>query len=158
MGIPRLFLWGVAACLIIIVLIVIVFGDNADKKPQSPQNICEIEFIHIPPHGTFDDLRGKVKIIGDPIEYWIAVYIYVDSNSCRGWWNKPTHENPVTYLGSDGSFTCDITTGGVDEYAIKITAFLIPVNYNPPLVSGSLFLPQEIYQDALAVKSITRSP
>jgi hypothetical protein len=52
----------------------------------------------------------------------------------------------------------DITTGGHDEQASEIAAFLIPAEYYPPGVRGESELPPELLQKALAHANVTRSP
>jgi exo-beta-1,3-glucanase (GH17 family) len=109
-----------------------------------------IEFIKVPPRGSFDDLSGQVWHI-DPNEYKVAVYIYV-----RGWWTKPYWSKPLTPINIDGSWVCDITTGGVDERATKIAAYLLPNGYNPPSRSGQRTLPNELDENAVAKIVTTR--
>lgn len=111
-----------------------------------------IEFTHVPPFGSFEDLEGQVWHV-DPADYKVVVYIYVS-----GWWTKPTFANPLTTIQIDGSWITNITTGGVDETATKIAAFLVPNGYNPPLMSGGGTLPSELDQNAVANVEVTRSP
>jgi hypothetical protein len=103
-----------------------------------------IEFSNVPAYGSFDDLDGQVNCV-DPDDYKIAVYIFVN-----GWWTKPTFANPLTDIQSDGTWSTDITTGGLDEQATKIAAFLLPNNYSPPLMSGGALLPQILFDNAIA--------
>ncbi len=58
----------------------------------------------------------------------VAVYIFVG-----GWWTKPTFAAPLSAIGPDGTWTCDITTGGADIYATQLAAYVVPVGYAPPL-------------------------
>lgn len=111
-----------------------------------------IEFTYVPPYGSFDELEGQVWHVY-PYLYNVAVYIYV-----TGWWTKPYWNKPLTFIQIDGSWICDITTGGIDERARKIAAFLVPIGYGPPLMSGESSLPQELYQNAVAYIIVTRSP
>ena len=48
---------------------------------------------------------------------------------------------PLTPLRTDGSWTCDITTGGLDEQATQIAAFVVPQDYSPPQLGGQTELP-----------------
>ena len=111
-----------------------------------------IEFTSVPPFGSFDNLEGRVLHV-NPSEYRVAVYINVS-----GWWNKPSFANPLTTIESDGSWVTDITTGGIDEQASRIAAFLVPVSYNPPLLSGNNTLPDELEQNAVAKVEASRGP
>lgn len=103
-----------------------------------------IEFTYIPSIGSFENLRGKVWHV-DPSDHKVAIYTYVS-----GWWTKPTFANPLTTINLDGSWITDITTGGNDEQASRIAAFLLPNGYNPPLMSGDEVLPDELDQNAVA--------
>jgi hypothetical protein len=81
-----------------------------------------------------------------PAEYAVAVFIKVGS----GWWTKPYWSKPLTSIDYDGSWTCDITTGGIDTQATAIAAYLVPASYNPPLASGQTALPLELEQNSVA--------
>lgn len=118
--------------------------------PGGPGNPA-IEFTYVPLYGSFENLKGQIWHV-KPADYKIAVYIYVS-----GWWTKPFFNTPLTTIQNDGSWTCDITTGGIDETATKIAAFLIPNGYNPPLLSGSSSLPSELDQNSFAKVETSRS-
>jgi exo-beta-1,3-glucanase (GH17 family) len=110
-----------------------------------------VAFTFVPPRGSFDNLVGQVLHVS-PVDHRIAVYIKVGS----GWWTKPFFTNPTTRIRPDGSWTCDITTGGIDQQATAIVAYLIPAGYSPPLVSGQPTLPAELDAKAGAKASVTR--
>lgn len=112
-----------------------------------------IEFTYVPPYGSYDNLRGQVWHVW-PDDYGVAVYIYVNG----GWWTKPYWNNPLTSINCDGSWKCDITTGGVDHIATRIIAYLVPCGYDPPLASGQSSLPQELEQNCVAKVEVTRNP
>ncbi len=109
-----------------------------------------IVFDHVPAYGSSEDLTGHANCIttGD---YAVAVYVNVS-----GWWTKPYFSDPLTPILSDGTWTTDITTGGSDELAADIAAFLVPKSYTPPAMSGEADLPQELYTNAVAYDSVTR--
>lgn len=110
----------------------------------------KIELTAIPPYSSLLDLSGRVLNV-DYANSRVAVYIYAG-----GWWTKPTFATPATTVQSDGSWTCDITTGGGDAYATKIAAFLIPASYTPPQAGGLAELPAELYANALDKIIVTR--
>lgn len=112
-----------------------------------------IEFTYVPPYGSFDNLTGQVWHV-KPADYKVAVYIYVPSGG--GWWTKPYFNNPLTSIEVDGTWTCDITTGGRDETATRIAAFLVPNGFDPPLVGASATLPAILEEKAVAKIEITR--
>ena len=102
-----------------------------------------IWFTYVPPYGSYDNLEGRVSHVLSE-SYKVAVYIKVG-----GWWTKPYWANPKTDIKCDGSFTADITTGGIDETATEIRAYLIPNSYDPPLAYGGSF-PTEVEDNAVA--------
>jgi hypothetical protein len=119
----------------------------------SPEQDCPpaIDFT-APPYGSELDLHGTTSCVS-PADFKVAVFIYVS-----GWYNKPTWGEPLTPIQSDGSWTCDITTGGGDTQATRLAAFLVPNGYTPPQMSGQSDLPDEITQNAMATKFVDRPP
>ena len=112
----------------------------------------EIEFTFVPEIGSHDNLKGQVWHVL-PSEHKVAVYIMVSGR----WWTKPTFAQPLTSIACDGSWTTDITTGGIDSRATKIAAYLVPNGYNPPSAGGSRNLPQELEEKSLAKVEVTRN-
>jgi hypothetical protein len=112
-----------------------------------------IDFTEVPPYGTAGDLSGQTSgIVYD--DYQVLVYIYVS-----GWWNKPTWASPLTAIDSDGSWTCNITTGGEsDTFATRIIAFLVPNGsyLSSWEIAGQADLPPELY--AYPYAEISRQP
>ena len=106
-----------------------------------------IEFAYVPPYGSFENLKGQIWHVW-PSDYKVAVYIYVIGR----WWTKPYWSWPLTTINPDGSWTCDITTGGVDQRATNIVAFLVPNGYDPPEDRPDLV------QDAVAKVEMARAP
>lgn len=121
---------------------------NFDIVKQSPA----IEFTSVPAKGSVDNLKGKTTAV-DPDSYVVVVYIKVSG----GWWGpKPYWASPYTTIKSDGTWECDITTGGYDSTATDIIAFVLPKGYSTPNASGSSSLSSKLYTDALAYTSVTR--
>lgn len=110
-----------------------------------------IFFTHVPKMGSFENLSGRIENV-DANKYALAVYIRVG----HGWWTKPYWAQPITHLASDGSWSCDITTGGIDEWANTITVFLIPRGFVPTLRSGQGNLPSKVRKIALAKLTVRR--
>jgi hypothetical protein len=111
-----------------------------------------IELTHIPPYGSFERLQGRINCY-PPDAHKIAVYIFVS-----GWWSKPTFANPLTPINTDGTWECNITTGGQDHFATRIAAFLVPNGYDPPKMFGSLTLPGELFESSVASIIVEREP
>ena len=101
------------------------WSNTASVTPQ-------IELTNIPPKGSNNNLEGKVCTV-DPANYNVAVYIYVQGQ----WWTKPYWNKPWTSIKSNGTWKTDITTGGVDPQASRITAFLVPKGVSPVLCGSS---------------------
>jgi hypothetical protein len=111
-----------------------------------------IWFTGLPPYGSDSDLYGQVSHVKAK-DYRVAVYIRVEG----AWWTKPTFDAPRVVIQTDGSWVCDITTGGNDPAATEIAAYLIPVEYTPPTVNGQSKLPAELGQNAAANCQQTRT-
>ncbi|MBN1567179.1 MAG: hypothetical protein JXA73_05005 [Acidobacteria bacterium] len=118
---------------------------NWTVKPSPDRGTAVIEFTSVPPLETYGNLSGRVTGV-NPKEHKVAVYIYVGS----GWWTKPYFNQPLTTIQADGNWTCDITTGGIDQQATKIAAFVVPNGYEPPLASGAANLPAAIEKSSVA--------
>lgn len=98
----------------------------------------------LPAYGTTEDITGTVSGVTISSQT-VALYVFTS-----GWWTKPTFLNPTVPVGSDGTWTGDITTGGNDLYATKIAAFLLPGGVTPPQAQGTGALPASLGTLALA--------
>ncbi len=123
----------------------IVYKEYEASCP-SPEIFLDV----VPPVGSYENLRGHVACV-KPADYRVAVYIKVS-----GWWSKPYFDSPLTPIQSDGAWVTDITTGGSDQLATDIAAFLVPQGYSPPQMSGGAVLPDELYTNAQAYTSADR--
>ena len=113
----------------------------------------EIWFTYVPPYGSYDDLTGEVSGVSTS-DHKVLVYIYV-----WGWWTKPTWAEPMTPINGNGTWTCNITTGGEsDTTATEIIAFLIPQeDYDASWeMSGQASLPAGLY--SYPYTEISRAP
>lgn len=124
------------------------------QLPMVVKSWCTSALIltHIPPYASSENLQGRVTCV-DPSNYAVAVYIKVG-----GWWNKPYWASPKTTIGSNGAWTCDITTSPSDVTATQIAAFLVPKSYDPPLLSGDQTLPAQLYANSVAQVIVKREP
>ena len=98
-----------------------------------PQHNPSVEFTFLPDWGNTSLLRGKVHNTS-LADHGIAVYIYIEE--AGGWWVKPTSSDPVSNILADSAFSTNIVTGGIDQYATQVIAFLIPKSFSPPVLSG----------------------
>jgi hypothetical protein len=137
-------------------ILVIVFGGINIALSSSPTaaNGCSpiINYTDIPQYGSFENLKGRVACVV-PADYKVVVYIFVS-----GWWVKPNFASPLTSIQADGTWITGITTGGLDQNATKIVAFLVPNGYNPPLLGGSTTLPAELYLNSVVYTQVERTP
>jgi hypothetical protein len=112
-----------------------------------------VEFTSVPSYGSQSLLHGKVYGV-NPANYAVAVLIYIDD---IGWFTKPTCAGALTPIQPDGSWTANITTGGVDTNANRIAAFVVPASYNQPCVTNAFCLPAALLQQSVANVTITRA-
>jgi hypothetical protein len=131
-------------------------GDS--EPPLSPTDVIApggapaIAFTLVPAFAGVENLEGRVTNV-DASRHAVAVYIFVAGS----WWTKPTWNRPLTKIGTDGSWHCDITTGGVDHEATRIAAFLVPDDYQPPPAGPNTpTLPVALYDRAVARTEATR--
>lgn len=141
-------------CAILLLLITTGSDCNDDCEPYMLSSPPGLEFTSVPPIGSDGFLVGRVKGV-EPTEYRVAVYIFVPGVSPEGWWNKAYFDKPLTEPECTSNFNCDITTGGHDDEATKIRAYLVSKYYNPPLVSGSI-IPESILQNTLSWIEVSR--
>lgn len=137
-----------AACLLLAVLAVLPV--RAASLPAACA--ASIRFTHVPPLNSTQNLSGRVDCL-DAATHAVVVYIQVNG----GWWIKPTTVAPITAIQPDGSWTADITTGGLDASASDIAAFAIPKSYAPPMLLNSPAIPDALFQSAAAFTSTRRS-
>lgn len=132
-------------------------GDNwsGTALPGGPGKPA-IELTYVPPFGSSDDLEGRILHI-QPVNVKVLVYIKAPWPPGGGWWVKPSFAQPLTSVAPDGSWKAEITTGGVDNRATEIAAFLVPDGYQPALLAGAPALPPELEANAIAKVHITRS-
>jgi len=127
------------------VVLLIIFGTAAVQASSA------ISLTKVPEKGSFDDLVGKVTS-ADLAAYRVAVYIRVNG----GWWTKPYWNHPTVQINEGGEWVCDITTGGVDETADAIIAFLVPKNYKPPLANNDAWFKTDFLKHTVARVSVKR--
>jgi hypothetical protein len=109
-----------------------------------------IAFTDVPEYGTKERLYGEAVNV-EPVSFRVAVYTYLE-----GWWTKPGPGSPLTPIGADGKWSCNIVTDGYDQYATKIAAYLLPVGIIPPIGSGGTVLPE--IPEAVAFVQVERGP
>ena len=115
--------------------------------------VDSVEFTYVPPYGSQNYLQGQVYGLVST-NYAVAVLIYVND---VGWFSKPTCAGALTPIQPDGSWTANITTGGLDTNATRIAAYVVPANYNQPCVTNVFCLPAALLQQSVANAIATRA-
>jgi len=110
-----------------------------------------VQLRSVPAYGEWGQpLTGQVTGI-DPALDRIACLIYVN-----GWWNKPSWDERTVPISPDGSWSCAITTGGIDEQATQIVAVVVAASFEMPRLAGEKELPSELRQQDLVSVSVER--
>ena len=109
-------------------------------------------FTHVPAWNSFERLEGKVFNL-DPATHCVAVCIELHGT----WWTKPLWATPCVAIRADGTWDCTITTGGSDEKATTIAAFVLESTCSPPLLGGQPELPRELLDCAVVSRRVSRS-
>ena len=93
-----------------------------------------IEITRVPVYGAEGNAYGIVTGMkpSDYPNYGVAVI-----HKINNWWTKPYVTSPMTLINSDGTWSADITTGGVDEIGTQVNAYLVPIGFSIPILSNS---------------------
>jgi hypothetical protein len=134
----------------LLLCLVFSFAGGISVRParSAPVN----EFTFVPEFGAFTDLRGRVLNV-NPADYRVTVFIFLPG---LGWHTKPTCSNPLTTIGADGTWTADITTGGIDQQTTMIAAYVMPRTFSRPCVTAAECLPAELDRQVVAVARVSR--
>jgi len=115
-----------------ILLLPAMFGFSG-CQPQPP----ELTITSVPPYGQFGYVDGRAKNV-NYYDYKVALYIKVNSL----YYIKPYDNNYDIFLNFDGTWSANMTTGGEDQLATAVDAFLIPADVEPPVCNPCQDLPQ----------------
>jgi exo-beta-1,3-glucanase (GH17 family) len=132
---------------------VVVSCNGIPGGPGTP----DLSFTYVPPYSATtpaDILEGTALHVLQS-DYRVVVYIFVPG---FGWVVKPTSAAPLSTIQSDGTWSADVVTGGTDNLATQIAAFLIPLTYSPPLLFGVASLPVGLFNNSVAHLQVGRSP
>lgn len=157
-----LFLMSLAALALGLLAVALMLRDTrvedgvAAPVPRAVSG-ASVEYLAVPPYGSSADLRGRARGV-DPDHYRVTVYVFLET-CALGWWGpKPYQVAPLTRIDRDGTWTVDITTGGCDEQATRIAAYVVPAGYVPPPLQGEFSLPEELGAHAVAAQEVVRGP
>lgn len=110
------------------------------SSTSSVADATSIDFTQVPAWMTHENLEGIVQD-ASPAAWAVAVYICVGG----AWWTKPTFEEPLTPIAPDGTWWCDVTTGGADTVATQYAAFVVPLEWAAYLADGVGALPESLF-------------
>ena len=119
------------------------FDGVFEESTRSPK----LRLTYVPPMDANGKLEGYALNV-DPEAYRVVVYIYVPN--AKGWWTKPFFNQPYTSIESDGHWSTAIFTGGIDNQATRIAAYLVPKGYAAPAAAGLNSLPLELISESVA--------
>lgn len=88
-----------------------------------------------------DYMTGTTNVPGS-LGYSVCVYIYVPTITgapyAEGWWGpKPYWNSWKTAINADGTWSCDINTGGYDQEASEVMVYVAPNTATVPIAAGS---------------------
>jgi len=133
----------------VLIFFVLLAGCGGGGQPPTIAGPPAIEFSRVPQYGSFDNLQGRVRGV-NTADVKVICIIYVVGR----WWVKPYYASPFTPVRPDGTFTTDVTTGGVDEQATEIRAYLVAKDYE----YTGLLPPDPPSEKVLAMAKAIRSP
>jgi hypothetical protein len=108
-----------------------------------------VVFVQVPRWGLSDSLKGRVQYV-NPTAYKIALFIFVEE--AGGWYTKPTRRDSLTHIDpATGTWRTSITTGGIDQYATRIIAFLVPNGTAVQVCEPCSTLPPVLFRNAYAI-------
>jgi hypothetical protein len=82
-----------------------------------------------------------------PADHKVVCYIKVGTR----WWIKPFQHLPLTVIEANSTWVCDVTTGGSDETATELVAFLVTNGHQPVIALGTSNIPISVNgKDVLA--------
>lgn len=110
-----------------------------------------IEVTSTPPKGSDASLVGRVTGVGT-LTHSVALLLQVDGV----WYTKPSYLAPTVGIASSGRFEVDVTTGPGDERATRFALFLLPKDFDPPLVDSLPEIPVAYGLRALASIEVAR--
>jgi hypothetical protein len=97
-----------------------------------------IEITSVPPYAVDGFISGRVTGV-DFTAYRVAPYIQIEG---LGWYTKPTFTEPSVPINSEGVFTADVATGGIDNRATIYCVQLIPAGSSSPPANGMSRVPE----------------
>ena len=85
---------------------------------------------------------AQIEGISNVEDYRVVAYIFVET--AGGWWSKPYDFSPSVPIIFDGSFGINVVTGGIDEFATRHIAILVPDSIDISVCSPCSDLPENM--------------
>ena len=87
-----------------------------------------IQITGVPAYGTNGSMTGTVSGV-DYTQYCVSPYIQIKRS---GWWTKPTFAATTVAIDPNGTFSANVTSGGVDDQATIYYAAVVPIGSTTP--------------------------
>jgi len=100
-------------------------ADSQVELRESDSN-ARIRFSFVPEKGSYANVEGMTWGV-DSESYKVSLYLEVNGT----YWMKPYWADPLTDIKDDGCWKTPYATGGIDQTAEKIFAFLVTEDYVP---------------------------
>lgn len=121
---------------------------------QPGPNTPVLKVTGVPAFNGFGSLTGQALNV-DPTKFQVAVLLFING---FGWVSKPACNQLYVPLASDGTFSANVTSGGVDQTAIRFAAYLVPLpaNFSYTCVVGVEGVPPVLDLNAVARTVVER--
>ena len=100
-----------------------------------------VSIASVPSYGSPGNLTGWVSGVPNPQAYRVAVYIHIEGS---GWWNKPGGGVASVPVASNGFFSANVVTGGIDDRATGFYVALVPPGGSAPSAMGANNIPTSL--------------
>ena len=111
-----------------------------------------IQITSTPQFGSGGYLQGLVTNV-NPADYQVAVLLFVPG---LGWYSKPYCSPLFVQTNSDGTWSANVDTGGVDYTADRYVAYLVPQGFSSGCRMGIDGLPSDLESGAVARAFVDR--
>lgn len=112
-----------------------------------PSSNPAIQITSAPPFGSNGYLQGTVSNVA-PQNYQVGVLLFIPG---VGWWSKPYCNPLFVSIGSDGTWSAWVGSGGAGDYtATKFAAYLVPQGASGTCQQGYDGLPFDLESQAVA--------
>ncbi|MDO8586331.1 MAG: glycoside hydrolase family 16 protein [Armatimonadota bacterium] len=119
--------------------------------------VLVLRITQTPGFGSCGLVQGTTSGVA-PADYYVAMLIYVPGS---GFWSKPYCEPRYILINPDGSWSASMCSGGIDNMATMVEAYLFPkTSYPagyPQCVLGAGCVPESLVSASVASDRVLRS-